>query len=377
MYYIIRTCCTASLILSLSGLLTLLEWQDTTTPTGSLPGDKDTVLGDNYDVNTRMLSIRDAPQLAMELQHTAASIIGRIIGKARKAFVLDVGDFENKGDPALALGQFYLLSMLGVEVIFTCTYGCSREQLSHWAEVAKGYTSEELVIFTSGGGNIGGYPFNDGVRKHVLSTFPKHKVVILSQSTWFHTGESHLRSVVHGYAAHPDLHILLRDNTSYQFAREHFTSTSVYLAPDMAFGIGHVPRFFPPLYDVIWIHRQDSESPGSYNVTFPPNVTFAVGDWFFGESWRSPMGDSIIDNLLLKTYTGLMYILRGRVLVSDRLHGHILASLLDVPTVIIDNKIKKISAYRNSWTSGLERVVVADDADDAIVKAQYILKQYS
>ena len=71
-----------------------------------------------------------------------------------------------------------------------------------------------------------------------------------------------------------------------------------------------------------------------------------------------------------------MYIQRGKVLVTDRLHGHILAILLDKPTVIIDNKIKKISALRNVWTAGLEKVMLATDAKDAAAKAAFLLHKY-
>ena len=70
-----------------------------------------------------------------------------------------------------------------------------------------------------------------------------------------------------------------------------------------------------------------------------------------------------------------MFLQRGKVLVTDRLHGHILAILLDIPTVIIDNKIQKLSNFRNTWTAGLSNVVIAKDANDAVNKALVLLRQ--
>jgi pyruvyl transferase EpsO len=37
------------------------------------------------------------------------------------------------------------------------------------------------------------------------------------------------------------------------------------------------------------------------------------------------------------------------VLVTDRLHGHILADLLDLPHVALDNDYGKLAAYVAAW----------------------------
>ncbi len=83
-----------------------------------------------------------------------------------------------------------------------------------------------------------------------------------------------------------------------------------------------------------------------------------------------------MDRSLMMTFNGLLFLQRGRVVVSDRLHGFILAQLLDIPTVVIDNKIKKISGYRDTWASGLEHVVMATNDTDAVEKAVELLHKY-
>jgi pyruvyl transferase EpsO len=38
------------------------------------------------------------------------------------------------------------------------------------------------------------------------------------------------------------------------------------------------------------------------------------------------------------------------VVVSDRLHGHILCLLLGIPHVALDNRHGKLRAFRDAWT---------------------------
>ena len=57
---------------------------------------------------------------------------------------------------------------------------------------------------------------------------------------------------------------------------------------------------------------------------------------------------------------GLQLLQRGRVLVTDRLHGHILSTLLGVPHVLLDNQDQKLSSFHNTWTRGLRLARVAD-----------------
>ncbi|MEG8022012.1 polysaccharide pyruvyl transferase family protein [Sphingomonas aerolata] len=48
---------------------------------------------------------------------------------------------------------------------------------------------------------------------------------------------------------------------------------------------------------------------------------------------------------------GLTLLSRGRQIVTDRLHAHILALLLGIPHVALDNEYGKLSAYIAAWTA--------------------------
>ncbi len=53
---------------------------------------------------------------------------------------------------------------------------------------------------------------------------------------------------------------------------------------------------------------------------------------------------------------GLALLSRGRRIVTDRLHGHILATLLGIPHVALDNDYGKLSAYIACWTADCDGV---------------------
>src|SRR3546814_1476442 len=47
---------------------------------------------------------------------------------------------------------------------------------------------------------------------------------------------------------------------------------------------------------------------------------------------------------------GISMLSQGRVIVTDRLHAHILSLLLDIPPVVLDNMYGKVSVFAAQWT---------------------------
>jgi pyruvyl transferase EpsO len=51
---------------------------------------------------------------------------------------------------------------------------------------------------------------------------------------------------------------------------------------------------------------------------------------------------------------GLTLLSRGRGVITDRLHAHILSLLLDKPHVLVDNSYGKNRTFYETWTSECE-----------------------
>jgi pyruvyl transferase EpsO len=55
-----------------------------------------------------------------------------------------------------------------------------------------------------------------------------------------------------------------------------------------------------------------------------------------------------------RLHRGLTLLASGRVVITDRLHGHILCLLMGVPHVVLDNTYGKLSTFRDAWTADVD-----------------------
>ncbi|XP_048247973.1 glucose-6-phosphate/phosphate translocator 2, chloroplastic-like [Haliotis rufescens] len=111
--------------------------------------------------------------------------------------------------------------------------------------------------------------------------------------------------------------------------------------PDMAFEIGSVERFVSPTFDILWMRRSDDESTKYQMPYIPHQLSYHVADWL---SWPTPKSPAMEYAFHIAT-NGMLFLQRGRVVITDRLHGHILSTLLGIPHVILDNNYHKVSSY--------------------------------
>ena len=216
------------------------------------------------------------------------------------------------------------------------------------------------------------YPNEDKIRLIVLETFSGHETVLFPQSISHNAFLESTRKYQRVFSKHERVTLLYRDRSSYILGKMFFPDVKSYLVPDMAFQIGAVERFISPTHDIMWIKRTDTESPNYEIPSRAAEYDVLVEDWL---SWKTPLGRSQLENAVLIAANGMMFLQRGRVVVTDRLHGHILSVLCGIPHVVIDPLNKKTSSYRQSWTRGIENVVIADSAEDALDKALELLRK--
>ena len=320
-------------------------------------------------------------EISNEAQRIHFDVIGKALGKFKYAMLLDIASFENKGDPCITVGEVYFLARIKLEIVYYCSAAtsCSYGNMQKAAQKAQTFSVEELVILIHGGGNISGYAFSDIHRFFILNAFRNYKIFVFPQSIWvrFQNFEHpHFKRCINHYCCNENVTFVMRDHLSYSIAKKYFHgATKFILAPDMAFQIGPVKRFMSPVFDIMWIRRGDAETPGYSNIPAPPpGIRLHVSDWW---KWQTPGASNSLEKAHYICTNGFFYLQRGRVVITDRLHGHILATLLNIPHVIIDNKAHKLSAYHNSWTASLENTVLTDDPSKAVDLAVELLHKYN
>ncbi|XP_005103733.1 pyruvyl transferase 1 [Aplysia californica] len=328
------------------------------------------------DVLSKTLKSNEA--LILEAQRILLSMLRDLLGKARHVMLFEIATYSNKGDPAISVGEAMLLRKLNVTVVYYCeTHHCTAESVERARKISESYEQDELVILMQGGGNLVGYHGMDIIRERVLDAFPTRTKVLFSQSIWLnkfnHQSLKHCQKI---YSNRTNFVMFLRDRQSLGIAQENFKGIKHVLAPDMAFGIGMLPRQLPPAFDVIWLKRGDGESPGYTIDDLPKNISFTyhVSDYL---GWKSNRGATDMETSFLIATAGLQFLQRGRVLITDRLHGHILSTLLNIPHVLLDNPpFLKLSSFHKTWTASQSNVVMVTDKHQAVREAQKLLERY-
>jgi exopolysaccharide biosynthesis predicted pyruvyltransferase EpsI len=308
-----------------------------------------------------------ASSVVETLSNYIDDVLGRLIPEGGRLALLDFPNHSNAGDSAIWLGEFDWLTRHGAEIVYSCdiwTY--SAEHLRR--RVGDG------TILLHGGGNLGDlWPAYQAFRERVVDEFPDNRIVQLPQTVHFRDPDA-IERARSAFGAHRDLTLLCRDYVSLEFVRSNFAVRSE-LCPDMAFAIGTLARPRPPEADVLWLARTDLESSQSALSRLPNGVLRT--DWLEEEwtdaaqenqtiseqlYWDEENSEPLIDAILTtyerlareRVLRGCNTLSRGRVVITDRLHGHILSLLLGIPHVLLDNSYGKVSNFYRAWTEGSE-----------------------
>jgi pyruvyl transferase EpsO len=330
--------------------------------------------------------------------------VTRIMPTNRPYALIDYPNHENVGDAAIWVGERALLRQHEREVAYV-------------ADIAS-YSSRALrqrigpggVILLHGGGNLGDlYPHHQALRESVITAFPRNQVIVMPQTATFRTKET-IERTRRVFDGHPDLTVLVRDEDSLQLMQHNFSTRSLlapdsaFALPDNAFKLGQAATQYPRLPPIRWLARTDAEA-GTYPVSQSGDPSLApdvfVTDWVGKRSaslrlvaWRQATlvsGGasrvlaarlSALDGWLARSYDelaamrveyGLQLLGRAQVIVTDRLHGHILALILGIPHVLLNDRYDKVGRFYRTWTRHHPAVQFASDPMDALSKARALL----
>lgn len=309
-------------------------------------------------------------ELHQKLRKTVSDTLLPIIGdQAERIHLIDPPDHANVGDCAILLGELDFLQreLPGSRIAFTDW----RQGLN-----APGAIDRSSVLLIHGGGNFGDiWPHHHNFRLDVLRAFRHRKIIQMPQSIHFDSPVA-LKETQDAIAAHPDFTLVARDKRSEAFAREHF-DCQVALCPDMAFGMEPIHRK-PPRVDAFCLLRTDKEllvQPQAIKRAIEAkSLRVDAEDWlddpaspalyrdkaFRVLARKAPWSRSILAGAALsarRAYAtarlerGIDLLSRGRIVVTDRLHAHILSTLLDIPNLVFNSYDAKATAMYETWTN--------------------------
>ncbi|HEY3699409.1 MAG TPA: polysaccharide pyruvyl transferase family protein [Spongiibacteraceae bacterium] len=301
-----------------------------------------------------------------ELLDKPLQLLADLLKGVDKVALLDYPEYANVGDSMIWLGQVALLRRLNKKIIYVCAISNFDE---HEAAAAVG-AGAALII--NGGGNFGTlWPHHQEFRERIMTLFADALIIQMPQSICFED-EAALQRTRRIIGNCSNLHLLVRDHPSYAFARDNF-STDIVLCPDSAFFLTDLPTLVPDL-DVVYLRRSDREADvnsggGELHSSLAINVTDWLEQNWIEKQLQQTLRYSVrkkwlrnnqrvtiaLYNLLayIRTRRGVQLLARGRCIITDRLHAHVLSVLLKRPSFLLDNSNGKVFAFYEAWTRDL------------------------
>jgi len=347
-------------------------------------------------------SRRLTASLLARLQEQAYRTVESVVAPACRCALLGYPNHTNPGDHAVWLGAKSVLERLRIEIVYECSWrDYSREAL------ADAVQDGAQIVFT-GGGNFGDlWPATHALRERVLQDFKGARVVQLQQTVHFRRAEN-LARTRKLLEEHGNVALVVRDRLSLELVQRSF-DVDVLLGPDLAFACPLDAPTDAPAADIAWIAREDRESR-ELGPERTPGGVWRV-DWNLRSDELRPLeGEAPLSRSVLELINrnqsmtetaaaadggghrwrdlahvreqlthrrlerGCRLLRRGRVVVTDSLHAHILGLMLGIPTVVTDNNYGKLRGTFETYTRAAPLARWAQTPKAALAVARRWLK---
>jgi exopolysaccharide biosynthesis predicted pyruvyltransferase EpsI len=311
-------------------------------------------------------------QLHTLLYKTLRKEIGR-----SNCVLLDLPNYYNPGDQLIWEGEEQLLKQLKVKVSYRASLHFFNPKMVKAGD----------CILLQGGGNFGDlYYKHQQFREYIVQQFPSNKIIILPVTIHF----SSIEKLIHSFTifrSHSKLIICGRDQKSYDLLQEHFYESRSHLLPDTATAITRISKHIPSKEGgkVLFLSRTDTEkSTDQIDLQKTFRGSLARSDWpqftkvtlvfhylilklniallgimqLLGAHWsrKYDIYGLIKVQSRQKQVREAVNLLNGfDIVITSRLHGHILSGLLGIPSIVLDNSYGKNKDYYNTWSKNYDQ----------------------
>ncbi len=339
-------------------------------------------------------------QLA-QMQDALLSTLSRTLRGAASCALIDFPDHANVGDSMIWLGELEALRRLGIRIKYVCT------DQSYDPDALRRCLDDQTAILIHGGGNFGTlYVRHQQLRESVLEDFPQQRTIQLSQSINFERDEA-LEKMQRIIGRHRDFHFLVRDARSHDFAALHF-DCGLDLCPDFALLMGPQTSDERPRADYFVLARTDKEKGTDWSQALAarPNSTIIQGDWLEADPFEARLSAGTqlarraakrllgrpIENALglnavwerayraaaqRRIQRGIRMLSQGRIVLTDRLHAHLLCVLLGKPHVVLGDSHGKIRAFYDTYSHHLSPAPWSDGPIQALATEGPLLEAFA
>ncbi|WP_016952105.1 polysaccharide pyruvyl transferase family protein [Anabaena sp. PCC 7108] len=333
--------------------------------------------------------------IAARIKEDLHKVLGQL-DSFESCALLNYPDHLNLGDHLIWLGTvIYLTDVLKTKINYTSS-------IADFSPTVMEKKIGKSPIFLHGGGNLGDlWPIHQQFREQIITKYQDRPIIILPQSILFNNLDN-LQKTANIFNSHPNLTIFVRDDRSYQIAKESFDKCRVIKSPDMAFQLLNSPGVSTnrqPKQSILFLCRKDKELNLKFsvdNVKIPNLVVqdwvsykWVLGvqssgikrfvtqmvrevwqrglmtpvEWIYRQKWQYFYGNADKFNQMYNPamhkllwsfmYSGIYQFQQHQIVITNRLHGHILCTLLSIPHVFLPNAYYKNESFYEAWTKDI------------------------
>ena len=287
-------------------------------------------------------------------------------GHKKTIYIVTTPEYGNLGDHAIAQAEidFTRKKYQDYELMEIPDSAFDRN-----IECLSRFTNEDDVIFLIGGGNFGMlYRESEYIRRTVIRKCKRCKIVMFPQSSTYSNSKFdslELKRSIRLYSAHSKLYLLARDHKTYAMMQQAFYRNHVFLVPDIVL-TWNIEDLINQKQTgnkrVLFCIRKDLESKAdsdlidrSFRQTKQKGLSI---DEFDTETYRKINANMRIEELV----SALDKFIQADYVITDRLHGMVLACLTGTPCLAFDNSTGKVSG-QHTWISNPEIMLYNPDQD--------------
>lgn len=296
-----------------------------------------------------------------------AYIKGMLLPFGEKIYVFGTPLHKNIGDSAIVIAQMRFLQKCGYSE--NRIKEITQKEYRDKERIIKKLISKRSVICLVGGGNMGDeWSEEEYFRKSVIKDFSNNKIVVFPQTIFYsktEKGKKEKQESIPIYENHPNLTLIAREKKSFDLMKKLYPNTNVLMTPDIVlsmsmneFGAKKSIRNGILLCMRMDVERKvtDQEQEELEDFLSEVGLIYRKTDMYSQDSITK-------ENRQEKVIDKMEEFARAELVITDRLHGMVFATITETPCIVLSNYNYKVKGTYE-WIKNLGYVYFADDISE-------------
>lgn len=294
-------------------------------------------------------------------------LLKRPFGK--KIYVFGTPEYSNLGDSAIAIAEILFLKKCGIKS--KRIKELTQSEVNRYSNYIFNNINNHHLICGIGGGNMGNLWYNEELfRYKFLDALSNNPTIIFPQTIYFTDDKNGKKSIdesLSHYNNHKNLTIVAREKNSYELLSKLYQKPNKLLVPDIVlsttmqdYGVDKQNR-----NGCLLVFRSDSEKA----MLDEDRETIKEYLKLHNISYKATDMHSDIpinkDNRLSCIQKKMNEFASSELVITDRLHGMVFATITETPCIVFTNNHYKIKGTYE-WIKYLPYVKYVDNIDQAI-----------